>query len=107
MKTTAILLAAALLALGAPAAQAQKSALDHVQFDGISSDGELKTEHLTRRQWLQQYPVQAKDYWDAWDCKGKPCDSAWKANIRKKAILTKRSEEDPPAPTTARPASKD
>ena len=101
MKLTPLLLAALLLTAQAQVAFAQKSALDHMQFDGVSSDGELKTERLTRRQWLEQYPVQAKDYWDAWDCKGKACDSTWKANIRKKAALIKRTDKDPAPPATA------
>jgi len=98
MKTTVVLSLVAALAIAAPAAYAQKPALDHVQFDGVSSDGELQVEHHTRRHWLDHHPVQAKDYWDAWDCKGKPCDSPWKANIRKKAALIKRTDKDPPPP---------
>lgn len=106
MKLTALLLAGALLACATQVAHAQKSALDHVQFDGVSSDGELKVEHHTRRHWLDHHPVQAKDYWDAWDCKGKPCDSTWKGNIRKKAALIKRTDKDP-LPPSAQTAPKE
>jgi hypothetical protein len=98
MKLIASLIAAGAFAILAPqTASARKSALDHIQFDGVSSDGELKTEHQTRRQWLETFPVQAKTYWDAWDCKNEICDSSWKANIRKKAALIKRTDEDAPA----------
>lgn len=76
-------------------ASAQKSALDGYQFDGVSSDAELKVEGQTRRHWLDNHPVQAKEYWAAWDCKGKPCDTKWYANIRAKAALVKRTHRDP------------
>ncbi len=98
MKTRLFILACAvsLVALAPPAFAGPKSRLDNMQFDGVSSDGELKTEGHTRRQWLQQNPVQAKEYWKAWDCKGKPCDSQWNANIRKKAAQITRTDKDPP-----------
>lgn len=79
----------------APAVAAPKSALDGYQFDGVSSDGELKIEGHTRREWLGQHPVEARDYWKAWDCKGKPCDSKWNAKIRAKAALIERTDKDP------------
>jgi hypothetical protein len=74
---------------------AQKSALDGHQFDGVSSDAELKVEGHTGRYWLSRHPVEARDYWAAWDCKGKPCDSKWYANIRTKARLVQRTDTDP------------
>ncbi len=75
-----------------------KSVLDGMQFDGVSSDAELKIEHHNRRQWLDAHPVQAKEYWKAWDCKGRPCDSKWQATIRAEAALIPRSAKDPKPP---------
>lgn len=92
------ILAAVGLALMAPFAHAAgkpKSALDGYQFDGVSADAELKVEGHTRRGWLRDHPVQAKEYWAAWDCKDEACDSKWYANIRKKAALIKRTPDDP------------
>ena len=77
-------------------AHAQKSALDGFQFDIVLSDAVLKDNHTTRRQWLDSTPVPAREYWQAWDCKGKPCDSKWFANIRAKAALIPRTDKDPP-----------
>ncbi len=93
------IVAIALVTSPALASAAPKSALDHVQFDGVSTDAELKIEHHTRRQWLDSHPVQAKDYWRAWDCKGKPCDSKWNANIRAGAAKITRTQKDPSAPS--------
>ncbi len=80
---------------------APKSALDGFQFDGVAADAVLKDAHQTRRQWMEATPVQAKEYWRAWDCKGKPCDSKWQANIRAKAALIPRTEKDPPPSDTS------
>ncbi len=86
----------AALAVAQPAPViAQKSALDGHQFDGVTSDAALRTAGRTRRDWLDKHPVEAREYWAAWDCKGKPCDSSWYANIRAKAALIKRTDEDP------------
>lgn len=74
-------------------AQARRSALNDVQFDGVTSDRGLKTAGITREKWLEIYPRQAREYWDAWDCEGKSCDSQWKANIRAKARLVPRPKE--------------
>ena len=93
-----LMIAAVVLAAcssSAPAIAGPKSALDGIQFDGVSTDRELKVEGHTRRQWLEQHPIEAKDYWKAWDCKGKPCDSKWNANIRAGAALIKRTDKDP------------
>jgi hypothetical protein len=96
MKLTGILVTALLvLQLNPAAAQAPKSDLDNFQFDGVSSDAELKDQHHSRRDWLSAHPVQAKDYWKAWDCKGQGCDSTWNANIRAKAALIDRTPQDP------------
>jgi len=99
MKFLGIICASALFAsFGQAQAQAHapKSALDHIQFDGVMDDGTLKDSNETRRQWLDENPVPAKEYWRAWDCKGKPCDSKWQANIRAKAALIQRTDKDPP-----------
>ena len=97
MKRLSFIVVAALVATTAagPAA-AQKSALEHVQFDGVSTDAELRVEKHTRRQWLDTHPLQAKEDWAAWDCKDKPCDTKWYANIRGKAALIKRTDRGPP-----------
>ena len=80
---------------GGDASAGPKSALDHFQFDGVMADDALKDSGWTRRHWIEQYPVQAKEYWRAWDCKGKPCDSTWQAQIRAKAKLIARTPKDP------------
>ncbi len=77
------------------AQSAPRSALDGFQFDGVLSDAILKDQHLTRRAWLNENPLGARQYWSAWDCKGKPCDSKWQANIRDKAALIQRTDKDP------------
>ncbi len=89
--------------LGMPAIShaTPKSALDGLQFDGVASDAVLKTANRTRRQWLDSLPVQAREYWRAWDCKGKPCDSKWQADIRAKAALISRTDKDPPPSNTS------
>ncbi len=97
MRYFRIVCATALLAgFGQAQAYAPKSALDHLQFDGVVDDDALKGGGQTRRQWLDQNPAPAKEYWRAWDCKGKPCDSKWQANIRAKAALIQRTDKDPP-----------
>ena len=91
--------------LASQALATPKSALDGLQFDGVMSDAILKDAGQTRRQWLEATPVQAKEYWRAWDCKGKPCDSKWQANIRAKAALITRTDKDPPMSDTSKKAS--
>lgn len=96
MKRLLFTFAAVVVAIsGSASARQSKDALDAVQFDGVMADGVLKDSHETRRTWLDQNPVPAKEYWKAWDCKGQPCDSKWQANIRAKAALVPRSEKDP------------
>ena len=87
-------IAFALISLATPVV-AQKSALDGHQFDGVMSDAALKTAKRTRRDWLDKNPIGAKEYWAAWDCKGKPCDSKWFAKLRAKAALITRTHQDP------------
>lgn len=102
----ALLLAASAASTPGPA-QAQKSALDGHQFDGVISDKALKTAGRTRREWLDRQPAEAREYWAAWDCKDKPCDSKWYANIRAKAALIRRSSKDPKPAATVPPANAD
>jgi hypothetical protein len=83
-------------------APGQKSGLDGFQFDGVLADAALKASGWTRRHWIELYPVDAKEYWRAWDCKDRKCDAPYYRNIRAKAALIPRTEKDPaPAPDTA------
>lgn len=105
MKTASFIVLVALLASASASvgpAEAQKSALDHFQFDGVSSDAELKDQGHTRREWIESHPVQAEEYWRAWDCKDRPCDSKWNANIRAKAAKIERSRLDRARATNSR-----
>lgn len=70
----------ALLVLATPAA-AQKSALD-----GFLSDADLKRDRQARREWLNLFHVQARDYLAA-DSKEKRYDSDWYAKTCAKAAL--------------------
>ncbi len=81
-----------------------RSALDGFQFDGVLSDAALKTAGWTRWHWLEVYHMNAPEYWRAWDCKDKPCDSKWQANIRAKAVLIPRIYKDPPPSDTSLPS---
>jgi hypothetical protein len=49
----------------------------------------------TRQKWLKLYPVEAKIYWAAWDCKEKGCDTPQRKHIRDIAKLVPRSASDP------------
>jgi len=103
MKRLILVLAILAAAAATPwaAESAPKSALDGLQFDGVMSDAVLTDAHQTRRQWLETTPAQAREYWRAWDCKGKPCDSKWQASIRAKAALIPRTDKDPPPSNTS------
>lgn len=50
---------------------------------------------MTRREWLTLWPVNGREYWAAWDCKGKPCDTRDRAHIRATSKLISRTEKDP------------
>jgi hypothetical protein len=105
MKTAlAALSIAVLLATGAEARTAPKSALDHDpdMFAVVTPDRLLGT--TTRRQWLTLYPVLGREYWAAWDCKGKLCDTAKRKHIRETAKLITRTDADP-KPVDSPPSS--
>lgn len=73
----------------------RQGALENTQdlFASVTPDRLLgKT---TRRQWLDLYPVNARLYWAAWDCRGRPCDSRERAHIREIAKLVARTSKDP------------
>jgi len=79
----------------APALAGSKSVLDNDpdMFAVVTPDRLLgKT---TRRQWLTLWPVPGKEYWAAWDCKDKACDSAQRAHERATAKLIPRIATDP------------
>jgi len=86
-------------------APGHKSALDGFQFDGVLADAALKASGWTRRHWLDLYPVNAKEYWRAWDCKDRKCDAPYYKNIRAKAALIPRTDKDPAPATDTEPAS--
>ena len=48
----------------------------------------------TRDQNLALSKMYGSVYWDAWNCKDKPCDDAMKAKIRAKAKLVPRTKEN-------------
>jgi len=77
------------------AAQTHKDALDDTtdMFGLVTPDNLLGA--TNRRQWLDLHPVLAKVYWAAWDCKGKPCDTAQRAHYRSIAKLVARTDRDP------------
>ena len=94
--TFALAILAAVVSTTCVAQSVPKSALDGLQLDGVDSDAALKVAGWTRRRWLDTtMRSQVKEYWRAWDCKGKPCDSKWQANIRAKAALVARTDKDP------------
>ncbi len=100
MRTSAILCALALAASSvvfapAYAGASHKGALNDTTdlFASVTPDRLLGS--TTRRQWLDLYPVDAKVYWAAWDCKGQPCDTRERAHIRATAKLVSRTERDP------------
>ncbi len=73
----------ALLALGllvltaksAEAGKAPKSALDNdPDLFAVVTPGRLLG-NQPRRQWLTLWSVNGREYWAAWDCRGKPCDT--------------------------------
>ncbi len=97
MRHSAVLLAFAVActASQAYARPSSKGALDNTAdlFAVVTPDRLLgKT---TRRQWLDLWPVNAKVYWAAWDCKGQPCDNRERAHIRATAKLISRTPRDP------------
>ncbi len=61
-------------------------------FLGITTDADLG--HQTRDQNLAMAQIYGKIYWEAWNCKDKPCDDAQKAKIRSVAKLVPRTKEN-------------
>ncbi len=97
MTKAALLIAAMMISVPCLATAEVKSrgALDNTKdlFADVTPDSLLgKT---TRRKWLDLYPVNAKIYWAAWDCRGKPCDTPKRAHIRATAKLVPRTDRDP------------
>ncbi|MFP1132626.1 hypothetical protein [Asticcacaulis sp. W401b] len=104
MRSHTLVALAALTLVSASGVRAEKkSSLDNFEFDGITTDRSLKRSGTTRERWLQLYPVMAKVYWDAWDCKGKSCDSSKKARIREKAALIPRPASGDASNSPAKP----
>ena len=93
----AILVAVALIVSdGAAHAQAGKrDALDNDPdlFAIVTPDRSLGD--MTRRKWLTLWPVPGREYWAAWDCKGKPCDTPQRVHERAVAKLIPRLSTDP------------
>ncbi|MGN6210552.1 hypothetical protein [Asticcacaulis sp.] len=79
----------------ADAAPKKKGALDDTTdlFAMVTPDRRLGD--LTRRKWLTLWPVDGREYWAAWDCKGKRCDTPKRAHIRATAKLIPRTDADP------------
>lgn len=50
--------------------------------------------HQTRDQNLAMAQIYGKIYWEAWNCRDKPCDDAEKAKIRAKAKLVPRTQKN-------------
>lgn len=74
---------------------AKKGALDKEPdlFASVTPDRLLRD--MSRRDWLTLWPVPGRDYWAAWDCKGKPCDNPKRLHIRANAKLIPRTAADP------------
>jgi hypothetical protein len=91
---------------GSSWAEQKKSVLDHEpELFAVVTPDRLLGRH-TRRQWLDLWPVNGREYWAAWDCKGKLCDTPDRAHIRATAKLIPRTDADPkPLPADA-PAPK-
>lgn len=50
---------------------------------------------MSRRKWLTLWPKLGREYWAAWDCKDKGCDTPKRAHIRATAKLIPRNDNDP------------
>ena len=79
----------------AMATQAKKGALDKEPdlFASVTPDRLLGG--MSRREWLTLWPVPGRDYWAAWDCKGRSCDNPKRVHIRANAKLIPRTDADP------------
>lgn len=96
MKLQFILIAGVILFGGnAQAGPPKKSVLDNDPdlFAVVTPDRLLGSD--TRRQWLTLWPVNGREYWAAWDCKGKPCDTPQRVHERETAKLIPRLATDP------------
>ena len=107
-----LVLAATAVTIGlstAPVHAGQKSVLDNDPdlFAVVTPDRLLG--HQTRREWLKLWPVLGKEYWAAWDCMDKACDTAQRARERATAKLIDRLPTDPKpedAPSVPRTGAK-
>lgn len=92
-----LILATVIATFGAAAAHAApppKTALDDPDLFAVVTPDRLLG-GMTRRKWLTLWPVPGREYWAAWDCKGKPCDTPERAHERATAKLVQRLETDP------------
>ena len=87
--------ALSLIATTCHAGPAPKSVLDNDPdlFAVVKPDRLLGDQ--TRRQWLTMWPVNGREYWAAWDCKDKPCDTKQRAHERATSKLIERLPTDP------------
>ena len=78
----------------APAPKSQRK--DHLNdpdlFFVVTTDRHLG--RLTREEWLSMSEADARIYWEAWNCKDRPCDTTLKAEIRAKARLVPRTKKN-------------
>ena len=91
----AILVLLPFLAPPASAEAPRKSVLDNDPdlFAVVTPDRLLPK--MSRREWLTLWPVNGREYWAAWDCKGRLCDTQERAHIRATAKLIPRTDKDP------------
>ena len=82
----------------------KKSVLDNEpELFAVVTPDRLLGRH-TRRQWLTLWPGNGREYWAAWDCKGKLCDTRERAHIRATAKRIPRTDADPkPLPADTPP----
>lgn len=101
MRTVAVLIYAGVLLAQSGHAEPGKGALgpDPDRFAVVTPDRRLGD--MTRRKWLTLWPVNGREYWAAWDCKDKPCDTPQRAHIRETAKLIPRTDKDPKPPAEA------
>ena len=103
MKWLSFIVVAALVATmtAGPAAAQKKSKLDKDPdlFAVVTPDRLLGK--MTRREWLTLWPVPGREYWAAWDCQHRSCDTDKRKHIRETARLIPRTAADPEPLTDA------
>lgn len=72
-------------------ALAQKDVLANNPDLFLPVTGDKELGYQTRDEWLAASQFNARSYWEAWNCKDKPCDDVTKKKIRAIARLVPRT----------------